>query len=80
MEVADDSCFVMKSTVPHLYSIFPGTDSAENKNSTSETSSVEPHSGQRRTAPAPGAGIPANPFDFSAMTGLLNVFYLSNDP
>lgn len=48
------------------------SDSAENKNSTSETSSVEPHSGQRRTAPAPGAGIPANPFDFSAMTGLLN--------
>ncbi|KAK9286880.1 hypothetical protein L1049_015286 [Liquidambar formosana] len=48
------------------------TGSTENKNSQSETSSVESHSGQRTDASALGAGFPANPFDFSAMTGLLN--------
>lgn len=46
--------------------------SAENKNSKSETSSGEAQSEQRRDASPPGAGFPANPFDFSAMTGLLN--------
>ncbi|XP_043705430.1 ankyrin repeat domain-containing protein 2A-like isoform X1 [Telopea speciosissima] len=38
----------------------------------SETSSVEPQSGQSRAASGPAAGFPSNPFDFSAMTGLLN--------
>ncbi|XP_042497960.1 ankyrin repeat domain-containing protein 2A-like [Macadamia integrifolia] len=38
----------------------------------SETSSVEPQSGQRSAASVPAAGFPSNPFDFSAMTGLLN--------
>ncbi|KAJ4975034.1 hypothetical protein NE237_008208 [Protea cynaroides] len=48
------------------------SDSPENKSSKSETSSVEPQTGQRRAASGPAAGFPANPFDFSAMTGLLN--------
>ncbi|RVW48301.1 Ankyrin repeat domain-containing protein 2A [Vitis vinifera] len=49
------------------------TGSAEN--SKSDSSSGESHSGQRGAAAAasvPGAGLPTNPFDFSAMTGLLN--------
>lgn len=53
------------------------TGSAEN--SKSDSSSGESHSGQRGAAAAasvPGAGLPTNPFDFSAMTGLLNVLYL----
>ncbi|XP_057963222.1 ankyrin repeat domain-containing protein 2A-like [Malania oleifera] len=46
------------------------TGPAEKKNSKSEAS-VESHSGQSG-GPALGAEIPANPFDFSALTGLLN--------
>ncbi|CAK9177876.1 unnamed protein product [Ilex paraguariensis] len=41
------------------------------KNNTSESSSVERQSGQRGATSTPGDGFP-NPFDFSAMTGLLN--------
>lgn len=37
-----------------------------------ESTSTETPSGQRRANPASVAGMP-NPFDFSAMTGLLNV-------
>uniref|UniRef100_A0A5B6ZLC9 Putative ankyrin repeat domain-containing protein 2 isoform X1 n=1 Tax=Davidia involucrata TaxID=16924 RepID=A0A5B6ZLC9_DAVIN len=48
------------------------TGQAENKNSKSESTSVETQSGQRRATSAPDAGFPANPFDFSAMSGLLN--------
>lgn len=44
---------------------------SENKGSKSEESSGEPQAGQRRTTS--GTGFPANPFDFSAMSGLLNV-------
>ncbi|RWR79131.1 ankyrin repeat domain-containing protein 2B [Cinnamomum micranthum f. kanehirae] len=43
---------------------------SENKGSKSEESSSEPQAGQRRTTS--GTGFPANPFDFSAMSGLLN--------
>ncbi|CAA2964519.1 ankyrin repeat domain-containing 2B-like [Olea europaea subsp. europaea] len=43
---------------------------AQSKTST-VSSSVETQSGQRRATPASVAGMP-NPFDFSAMTGLLN--------
>lgn len=43
---------------------------SENKGFKSE-SSGEPQAGQQRTAS--GAGVPPNPFDFSAMSGLLNV-------
>ncbi|CAK9160287.1 unnamed protein product [Ilex paraguariensis] len=39
--------------------------------SVSEATSAETQSGQRRATSTPGAGI-ANPFDFSAMAGLLN--------
>ncbi|KAL4580702.1 hypothetical protein LXL04_016903 [Taraxacum kok-saghyz] len=40
---------------------------------TSESSSSNPLSGTTPTIPSiPGAGIPANPFDFSSMAGLLN--------
>ncbi|KAJ1420562.1 Ankyrin repeat [Sesbania bispinosa] len=45
--------------------------SAENKNSKDETSSKDSPAGQR-TAPGPATGLPPNPFDFSAMSGLLN--------
>ncbi|GFS45321.1 ankyrin repeat-containing 2B [Actinidia rufa] len=44
---------------------------AESKNPKSESSSVNTQSGQRIPTSA-GAGFAANPFDFSAMTGLLN--------
>ncbi|KAH7518214.1 hypothetical protein FEM48_Zijuj09G0147800 [Ziziphus jujuba var. spinosa] len=46
--------------------------STENKIANSESSSGESPSAQRRASSLPGAGFPANPFDFSAMTGLLN--------
>ncbi|XP_052191970.1 ankyrin repeat domain-containing protein 2B isoform X2 [Diospyros lotus] len=44
---------------------------AESKSPKSESSSVDTQMGQRRPTSA-GAGLAANPFDFSAMTGLLN--------
>ncbi|KAL6963550.1 hypothetical protein U1Q18_034561 [Sarracenia purpurea var. burkii] len=44
---------------------------AEIKTPESESTSVGTQSGQRRST-STGAGFPANPFDFSAMTGLLN--------
>ena len=40
---------------------------------TSESSSVETQSGPSRATAAPGTGMPTNPFDFSAVAGLLNV-------
>ncbi|CAL5328775.1 unnamed protein product [Camellia sinensis] len=43
----------------------------ESKSPKSESSSVDTQTGQRRPTSA-GAGFAANPFDFSAMTGLLN--------
>ncbi|KAG6651456.1 ankyrin repeat domain-containing protein 2B [Carya illinoinensis] len=46
--------------------------SADKKNTKTETSSGESQTGQRGPTSPPGAGIPDNPFDFSAMTGLLN--------
>ncbi|KAL2537023.1 ankyrin repeat-containing 2B [Forsythia ovata] len=46
------------------------SDATESRTST-EATSVETQSGQRRSTPASVAGMP-NPFDFSAMTGLLN--------
>ncbi|KAF8377984.1 hypothetical protein HHK36_031373 [Tetracentron sinense] len=46
--------------------------SAEAQNSKSETFSGEPESGRRKAASGPEAGFPANTFDFSAMSGLLN--------
>lgn len=44
----------------------------ENKASKSETPAVE-QSEEARVSSIPGAGFPGNPFDFSAMSGLLNV-------
>ncbi|PIN09643.1 Myotrophin [Handroanthus impetiginosus] len=46
------------------------SDAAESK-TPAESASAEAPSGQRRATPASVAGMP-NPFDFSAMTGLLN--------
>ncbi|KAK6916856.1 Ankyrin repeat [Dillenia turbinata] len=46
---------------------------AESKIS-NEASAMEHHSGQRRGIPDAQSGFPPNPFDFSAMTGLLNGF------
>ncbi|NMR85133.1 hypothetical protein HKB06_04930, partial [Vibrio parahaemolyticus] len=58
---------------------FPADDKAgteESKTSKDETSSKDSPAEQRATAtfgPRPGpAGLPGNPFDFSAMSGLLN--------
>ncbi|KAI4305047.1 hypothetical protein L6164_028437 [Bauhinia variegata] len=48
-----------------------GAGSTENKNSKNETSSEEQQSGQRSASTAPATVFP-NPFDFSAMSGLLN--------
>lgn len=45
---------------------------SENKSSKTEETSAEAQAGQRRTTSGAGAEIPQNPFDFSAMTGLLN--------
>lgn len=44
----------------------------EPTSSATEASSEQPQSGQSTSSPAPGAAIPPNPFDFSAMSGLLN--------
>ncbi|KAG5580888.1 hypothetical protein H5410_051515 [Solanum commersonii] len=44
--------------------------SSESKKS-SESASMEAQTGETRKTPAAGAGL-QNPFDFSAMTGLLN--------
>ncbi|OIW13266.1 hypothetical protein TanjilG_25745 [Lupinus angustifolius] len=44
---------------------------AENKNPKDETSSADPSTGQR-AASAPSTGFPPNPFDFSAMSGLVD--------
>ncbi|XP_077216431.1 ankyrin repeat domain-containing protein 2B-like [Tasmannia lanceolata] len=48
------------------------SSSTENKSSKTEASSVDPQTGRRRAASGAGPGFPANPFDFSAMSGLLN--------
>ncbi|CAM8935544.1 unnamed protein product [Rhodiola kirilowii] len=48
------------------------TGSSEKTDAKTESSSVETNPGQGRTPPPLGAGFPADPFDFSAMTGLLN--------
>ncbi|EEF47974.1 ankyrin repeat domain-containing protein 2B [Ricinus communis] len=45
---------------------------SDEKTAKPETSSGESQSGQRRSPPSPGPGVVPNPFDFSAMTGLLN--------
>ena len=45
--------------------------SSENKKA-SESASTEAQTGETRKTSAAGAGL-QNPFDFSAMTGLLNV-------
>ena len=49
---------------------------AESKSPKAESSSVNTQSGQRIPTSS-GAGFAANPFDFSAMTGLLNVIFIS---
>ncbi|KAJ7955466.1 Ankyrin repeat domain-containing protein 2 [Quillaja saponaria] len=46
--------------------------STENKVSKTETTSGEQQSEQRRDSTAAATELPAHPFDFSAMTGLLN--------
>uniref|UniRef100_A0A7N0U5H4 STI1/HOP DP domain-containing protein n=1 Tax=Kalanchoe fedtschenkoi TaxID=63787 RepID=A0A7N0U5H4_KALFE len=46
--------------------------SSEKTDAKTESSSSETNPGQGRTSPPLGAGFPADPFDFSAMTGLLN--------
>ncbi|XP_059647335.1 ankyrin repeat domain-containing protein 2A-like [Cornus florida] len=48
------------------------TSPAENMKAKSESTSLETQSGQRTATGAPEAGFPGNPFDFSAMAGLLN--------
>ncbi|GMH24401.1 hypothetical protein Nepgr_026244 [Nepenthes gracilis] len=48
------------------------TGMAGNRNAKSEASSGESPSGQRRTSSVSAAAFPPNPFDFSAMSGLLN--------
>ncbi|KDP47058.1 hypothetical protein JCGZ_10785 [Jatropha curcas] len=49
------------------------TGSTESKNPKSETSPAESQAGQGRSPPPAGAGFATpNPFDFSAMSGLLN--------
>ncbi|KAJ8441763.1 hypothetical protein Cgig2_009009 [Carnegiea gigantea] len=48
------------------------TDPQEPKSSTGEASSDERQSGQKTASTAPGVAFPQNPFDFSAMSGLLN--------
>lgn len=48
------------------------------KKTPSESSSSNTKSGTTPAIPSmPGAGIPANPFDFSSMAGLLNVLLLN---
>ncbi|CAL0310979.1 unnamed protein product [Lupinus luteus] len=44
---------------------------ADKKNTKDETPSADPSTGQRATS-APSTGFPSNPFDFSAMSGLLD--------
>lgn len=44
------------------------------------TVSEEQQPGQTRAGSAQTTGFPANPFDFSAMTGLLNVKYFFSFP
>lgn len=56
-----------------VYSLDEKPASAENTVPKSETSSGESQTEQSRLSPIPGTEFPANPFDFSAMTGLLNV-------
>nr|DAD34002.1 TPA_asm: hypothetical protein HUJ06_004642 [Nelumbo nucifera] len=48
------------------------SSSPENKGSQSETSILEPQSGQRSAASGPATGIAADSFDFSAMSNVLN--------
>ncbi|KAF5947092.1 hypothetical protein HYC85_017320 [Camellia sinensis] len=55
---------------PKQYINYEKSGTAENKSPKSESSSMDTQSGQ---GPTPtGAGFSASPFDFSAMTGLLN--------
>jgi len=49
------------------------TDPQEPKSSKVAASSDEPQVGQKTAFTAPGVAFPGNPFDFSAMSGLLNV-------
>lgn len=48
----------------------------EKKVEKSETSSGASQTGQSGSSPLPGTEFPSNPFDFSAMSGLLNVCYV----
>lgn len=48
--------------------------SANSRSDKSEQSSNEPQVKQK-TSPSPAMGIPGSPFDFSALSGVLNVFY-----
>lgn len=50
--------------------------SPEKKVEKSETSSAESETGQSGPGSVPGSGFAPNPFDFSAMSGLLNVCYV----
>ncbi|KAI4305052.1 hypothetical protein L6164_028442 [Bauhinia variegata] len=63
--------FLMASNSQKDFPADDGAGSTENKNSKNEASSEEQQSGQRRASTAPATGF-ANPFDFSAMSGLLN--------
>ncbi|KAJ8767062.1 hypothetical protein K2173_012576 [Erythroxylum novogranatense] len=48
------------------------TGSSKGPISKPESSTRDSKSGQKGDPPSPGVGFPSNPFDFSAMTGLLN--------
>lgn len=49
--------------------------SSAKKSSNPESSSVNPQAGNRGPSSQPGAPF-ANPFDFSALSGLLDVLYI----
>lgn len=55
-----------------LYFSWISDEKSASSEKTSGSSSVDTQSGPRRAA-APGTGMPTNPFDFSAVAGLLNV-------
>lgn len=48
------------------------TGAGGDSNPKPESSSADPHSGQEQAPPSSGPAFPPNPFDFSAMSGLLN--------
>lgn len=62
----------LQKDIPASRSLDDKTGPGENKNSEAEAPSVESNLESGRTVPVPGAGFPANPFDFSAMTSLMN--------